>query len=151
MIQIDDSQNVYVAGYNSNSGAIIKYTSTGDEQWVINDGGAVSLLLDNFNNIYVTGVNINQTPDSGIALRKYNPDGIKQWTKYFHGYESGIDSRIPMTTDTAGNVYLSFIVYDITGINSDIFIANAIHPEYRNGNTDLTVTLSERIFRMLFL
>ena len=76
-ISVDNSGNVYVCGFSSNSISLrdivtIKYNANGIQQWLIKyDGGgddfANKLALDNSNNIYVTGASVNNGSNDYIT------------------------------------------------------------------------------------
>ncbi len=86
-IALDSTGNVYVTGYSVGSGtytdyATIKYYANGDTAWVRRFGGSLNwydygraIIVDSFNNVYVTG----QTNNSGTG---YDYLTIKYWQSY---------------------------------------------------------------------
>jgi hypothetical protein len=133
-ITVDNSGNVYVTG-TSTSGfisgdpfdiplldyATIKYNAVGAQQWVaIHDeaGGddfAVSVMLDNQGNVYVTGSVSNspagvEDPDQDYGTVKYTSDGILLWVAKYGpppGQEFNAFSATDQAIDSEGNVYVT--------------------------------------------
>jgi hypothetical protein len=92
-IQIDNSGNVYVTGTVNKSTrsadiVTIKYSTNGDSLWTrVFDGGgggydrAVALTLDEYNNVYVAGVN-QSTQNYFSEILKYDNNGNLVWTRF---------------------------------------------------------------------
>jgi hypothetical protein len=113
-IELDSSNNVYVAGYMTdaiqNYGYIAKYNSSGAVQWerqILNSAPsfASSLALDSSNNLYVSGHANNGGVSRGL-LFKYDTNGNIQWQRELRktSLEVYIDD---IATDGSGNVYIS--------------------------------------------
>jgi uncharacterized delta-60 repeat protein len=111
-ITIDNLQNIYITGSTYNYETFIdyltvKFDSTGLAIWTVTyDDGLydedipVSINLDNFNNIYVTGSTYGDTSDLDIAVVKYNPTGkLIQVSKYNSPFNS---DDIPVAVKVAG-------------------------------------------------
>ena len=119
-ISVDSSGNVYVTGesYGLNSAsdyATIKYSSTGQEQWVARYNGpanyndaARAIALDSSANVYVTGYSFG-VGDVGndYATIKYNPTGQQQWIARYNGPASLDDYATAIAVDSSGNVYVT--------------------------------------------
>jgi hypothetical protein len=83
-LALDNLGNVYVAGhsYDTTSGydyTIIKYSRTGNtiwkeryNGWLYGSDNVTSLAVDNFNNVYVTGISEGSGSFADIATIKYS-------------------------------------------------------------------------------
>jgi hypothetical protein len=129
-VVVDNSSgNIYVSGWtyggldgNTNAGSndifLVKYNSNGEKQWggakqlgTTNEDYAYGVALDSSGNIYVTGWTyggLDGNSNSGgcdLFLIKYNPGGIKQWTKQL-GTASD-DCACGVAVDNLNNIYVA--------------------------------------------
>jgi hypothetical protein len=117
LTSVNGSQDVFIAKLNSN----------GVFQWAVSAGGALGdyaygIAVDVNKNVFITGQFegtstfgtqslISQTnpqtgqPSFDIYTAKYNPTGVFQWVK--HGKAEFNDRGMDLTTDNAGNVYVT--------------------------------------------
>jgi len=120
-IAVGSTGNVYVTGKSYVTGtnydyATIKYNSAGVQQWVQRydfgptggdrDDQAFALVLDNLENVYVTGYS------SGISFNdyttiKYNSAGLQQWLARYNGPGNNTDQASSIALDGLGNVYVT--------------------------------------------
>jgi len=120
-IAIDASGNVYVtgrsratSGENTADYATIKYNSSGEQQWVARYNGTVSgpdeayaLVLDDLNNVYVTGQSGYTQLNANIATIKYNSSGVQQWLAIYNGPGNDWDKGTSLAVDESRNVYVT--------------------------------------------
>lgn len=117
-LEIDNSGNVYVAGYsetnnNSTDYRILKYNSSGVQQWVRSYDGnahnadtAKAIILDSGENLIVTGVSHNGSNEDFHTL-KYSPSGDVIWSIGFNGIENGDENAFDMAIDDEGDIIVS--------------------------------------------
>lgn len=122
----DDSGNVYVTGYSFGSGsnydyATVKYDVHGVEQWVARYNGpgndsdaATAIVVNNSENIYVTGRSYRSDTYSDYATISYNATGIVQWVAYYNGPGNSSDVTTDLAVDGSGNVYVTGFSYGIS-------------------------------------
>ncbi|MBC7850622.1 MAG: hypothetical protein H7Y31_12850, partial [Chitinophagaceae bacterium] len=88
-ITTDDSDNVYVSGYDNNTAGLllIKYSSNGTLAWqkTIAGGNGNTLVASGSGDVYVIGNDYN---NGGFMLIKYSSNGTLQW-------QSAINNTIP--------------------------------------------------------
>jgi uncharacterized delta-60 repeat protein len=118
-IVIDTFGNIYVTGYSFNSGtnydyATIKYNTNGDTVWVRRYNGPgdsidrpYSIVVDNLDNIYVTGWSYGSGSSDDYATIKYNTNGDLVWVRRYNGPGNGDDQPWMVTTDDSCNVYVT--------------------------------------------
>jgi len=116
-VVVDDFHNVYVTGRSWGIGsafdyATIKYSMSGDLQWVqrydgdVNDNDeAKAIAVDHSGNVYVTGYSWGIYSD--YATIKYSSSGVQQWVRRYNNPPDGSDLAYSITIDNFGNVYVA--------------------------------------------
>ena len=115
----DDFLNVYVSGRSKgvdteSDMTIIKYNSSGDQQWVKRINGTAngndfvySMVKDSFNNIYVTGAVTGTGTLTDIVTIKYSGEGNELWNVSYNGISNGDDIPVAVRLDGDNNVIVS--------------------------------------------
>ncbi len=118
-IAVDGSGNVYSFGESIGNGSgfdwlVVKYNSTGAEQWTRRYNGtgndfddADDILTDGSGNIYLMGASTGDGSDLDFLLMKYNPEGDLQWEKRYNGNGNSFDFPASIAIDNLNNVYLA--------------------------------------------
>ena len=120
---IDRLGNIYVTGESYGNGtsrdyATIKYNSNGDSIWVKRYNGsangsdkAYSIDVDEFRNVYVTGISSESGTSDDIQTIKYNSNGVKMWDRKYNGPGNSYDAAYSIKVDYSGNVYVTGYSY----------------------------------------
>ncbi len=120
-LAIDDSGNVFVAGYSLENGinldydyTTIKYDSLGDTLWVRHYDGqagtsdrAYAIAVDDSGNAYITGFSVGTTGSTDYLTVKYSPSGDTLWTRPYNGPGNSYDYAYAIAVDTSRNVYVT--------------------------------------------
>ncbi|MCU0414647.1 MAG: SBBP repeat-containing protein [Ignavibacteriaceae bacterium] len=118
-IELDSYGNVVVAGttdwhWGTIDYVTIKLNPAGDTAWVRKYDSPEqahdylkALVIDNQDNIYVTGDIYKTGGNHNIVTIKYNVYGDTVWTRRYNGTGNGDDVVTDMVIDTDGNIYLA--------------------------------------------
>jgi len=133
-IAVDDSGNAYVTGgsyllsgadYFDTEYATMKYDTAGVQEWLQRYNGpsdsgdmACAIVLDEQNNVYITGTSRGLGTGDDFATVKYNTDGAEQWVARYDGPDNGGDAAAAIAIDNQGNIYVTGQSYGI-GTNDD--------------------------------
>ena len=121
---IDGFGNVYVTGFSyglskNEDYAVVKYNSSGTEQWVARYNGpsdsydiSTDIITDISGNVYVTGYSYDTLSFEDYATIKYNSNGEQQWLAKYNGASDKFDIAASLTTDNAGNVFVTGYSYN---------------------------------------
>jgi len=133
----DSYDNVYITGFtrsgvegNKNSGNftvfLVKYNSSGTREWIKKLGKSeveygVRLIVDSFDNIYLTGFSSEFESDNEYGPRdtliaKYDTSGNREWTKALGSNLT--DFAWDVTVDSKDNIY-------VTGFSENSFAQNS--------------------------
>jgi len=131
-VDVDAAGNIYSGGCSIGAGTgqdivLIKYNSTGTEQWVkryngTGNGGdaVVGVKVDGDGNVIAGG-----HTDNGPAQRmnfitlKYDAAGTLIWEKQYNGSSNSTDLATAMTIDGSDNVYLTGLTTQLYGTRLD--------------------------------
>lgn len=154
---IGSFQNTFggIAGNNTGDAFLVKFSSSGVRLWGTYFGGAgdeyaMNCCVDINGDIYLTGAT-SSTNTSAIStpgchqfsrgggsppfwdayLAKFNSAGIRQWGTYYGGND--IDMGNGVTTDNAGNIYLSGYS---NSTNPNVIATPGSHQTSNAGNGD---------------
>ena len=117
-LTVDETGNIYITGYVYNLGAgrdyaTIKYDADGNQLWAATFDGAAqgsdyaaALLVDDWNNVYVTGYSYGIGTGYDITTVKYDSDGDRQWVTYYNDPINNGDYARDIAGDAEGNVYV---------------------------------------------
>lgn len=129
--KLDNDGNIVIVARGTNNAAagvdyvIIKYNSNGIKLWNRRFNGTGSnsdypanLVIDKFNNIYVTGRSWGGATRNDYLTLKYSPDGVLLWSQRFNWIAGKNDEAYAIAIDSNSNVY-------VTGIGTfDLFNGN---------------------------
>jgi Beta-propeller repeat/Secretion system C-terminal sorting domain len=123
-VKADAAGNVYVAGWTTDTHAsyarkdylIIKYNSSGVQQWVATYNGPgnkddvpAGIGLDGSGNVYVSGTSYagEYVGQNDFVTIKYSPQGVQQWIVRYNGAANGYDYANAIAVDDLGNAYVT--------------------------------------------
>jgi len=144
-IAVNGFGNVYVTGYSIKDTshpynadyATIKYFLNGDTAWIRRYNGpgnswdvATAIVLDDSNNVYVTGYSSGSGTNKDYATIKYSSNGDTIWVRRYNGAGDSTDVATAIAIDTSGNVYVTGYSFD-SGPYEDFVTIKY----YQNGDT----------------
>lgn len=113
-LALDATANVYVMGECRGQNAhyaVIKYDSTGAQQWVkqmergINLASTSSALaIDQSGNVYAAAARVN---DHDYTLIKYNAAGVTQWNTHYDDAGVRMSNVVALALDSVGNILVA--------------------------------------------
>ncbi|RPI16335.1 MAG: T9SS C-terminal target domain-containing protein [Ignavibacteriae bacterium] len=116
----DNNGNCYIAGVQNSNLIVIKYNTSGAQQWVATYNGPANgydegrqILVDAAGNVYAAGISDGGSTQDDIVLIKYNSSGVQQWATRFNiSAFNKDDSPTALKMDEQGNLYISGYSYN---------------------------------------
>lgn len=118
-IAVDSQDNIIVTGGSagSTSGedfATVKYNSSGSEVWVQrydgpgnNEDRAYAIVVDNSDNIAVTGSSTGSGSGLDYATMKYSSSGSQMWLQRYNGPGNNEDRAYAIVVDNSDNIIIT--------------------------------------------
>ncbi len=118
-VAVDPSGNVYVTGYSEGTGTFsdyitVKYGPDGEEHWVSRYDGPlsstdipVSIAVDSWSNVYVTGKSGGVGTGYDFATAKYDPEGNELWVARYDGPAGEGDEAESILVNDFGEAYVT--------------------------------------------
>ncbi len=118
-IAVDSEDNIVVSGESFGAGSgydysTVKYNSNGTQQWVRryngpgnNEDRAYAIVVDNSDNIIVTGESTGSSSGTDYATVKYNSAGNQQWVNRYNGPGNNEDRAYAIVVDNTDNVIVT--------------------------------------------
>jgi uncharacterized delta-60 repeat protein len=120
-ITVDAAGNSYICGYQydddkDNEIVLIKYNSSGMQQWVKDYNGtnnkdadeAYAITVDGAGYIYITGSSEGYSTNKDFVTIKYNSSGMQQWAqRYNNSPVNENDEAYAITVDALNNVFVT--------------------------------------------
>jgi hypothetical protein len=114
---IDSQGDIYIAGFETGihdaDFCLIKYDTDGDTVWtqVYNGTGnsedkAYAIVIDDLDNIYITGYATSKAGNKDIVIIKYNSAGIQLWVSTYTAPTNGDDVANAIKLDNSNNLYV---------------------------------------------
>lgn len=161
-LTIDNLKNVYITGSTYNPVTFIdyftvKFDSTGLQNWAVSfDGGIydedipVSIDLDNFNNIYVTGSSYGDTSGLDFSVVKYNSLSQIQKVSRYNSPFNVEDIPVAAKVTSGGSVFVTgytegvLFMYDYLTVKFNSSGTTAWAAKYDNSanNDDFSVAIT---------
>jgi hypothetical protein len=118
-ILVDKMGDIIVTGSSDISGSsseytTIKYNTSGIQQWVASYNGlsngynnANAMIIDNSDDVIVTGSSQNIGTGEDFATIKYNSSGVQQWVARYSSTGNYRDAAYGIAVDNSDNVYVT--------------------------------------------
>jgi hypothetical protein len=161
-IALDDSGYIYVTGISPGSGsggdyATIKYKPNGDTAWVRRYNGpgnaldkAVSMVLDDSNNVYLTGRSYGDGTSYDYATIRYDAQGNELWVERYNGQGNEYDYAHAIAVDDYGNVYVTGQSVG-NGTVEDYATIKYVQALRGDANSDGYVDITDVVFLLSYL
>ncbi len=130
VIAVDKRSNIYVGGSRYGNGinagdfCLIKYDTAGLQKWVASYNGPahdidniISMALDTFGNIYVTGNSAGIGSSTDFCTIKYDSSGTEKWNIRYNGPGNVQDRVSSIAVDKNGIVCITGLSYG--GVSRD--------------------------------
>nr|HMS35287.1 SBBP repeat-containing protein [Ignavibacteria bacterium] len=147
-IALDNENNVYVTGYTFYYGSsqyfwsTLKYDSSGNLLWSTRYEGDISkikvsgkIILDNSNNLYVSGFTSESSNSHDFCTIKYDQSGQQQWVSVLIN-PALRDEPANITMDNMGNIYILGQSFNSTGFYTSLIKYDNNGNEVWNVKTD---------------